>query len=180
LAAAVVVLFTAINCLSVRTGGRIQLIASSLKVIALIAVVALGLFSQRSNFPTMLPNSKSFARGHIGTFLSALVPVMWAFKGWDLLGSVGEEVANPSKNIPRALVGGMLAVMAVYVSANWVYLHVLGFPGVARSSHVASDALQMILGRGAAKWLTVAMMISALATLHVSILTDARIPRHGS
>jgi basic amino acid/polyamine antiporter, APA family len=87
-----------------------------------------------------------------------------------------EEVENPGKNIPRALVYGMLAVIALYVLANFVYLRVLGITGVAHSPHVASDVFERFVGGGSAKWLTVAMMISALGTLHVNILTAARIP----
>jgi len=101
---------------------------------------------------------------------------MWAYSGWHLLGPVGEEVENPGKNFPRALVFSMLAVMALYVLANWVYLRVLAFPGVAQSSHVASDVFQMLVGKGGAKWLTIAMMISGLGCLHINILAAARIP----
>jgi basic amino acid/polyamine antiporter, APA family len=176
LAAGVIVLVTAINYLSVRSGGRIQLLASSLKVGALAALVALGFVSQRGNFADLLPGSMPIAAGTAGVFLAALVPVMWAYSGWHLLGPVGEEVENPGKNIPRALVYGTLAVIALYVLANCVYIRVLGISNVARSPHVASDVFERLVGEGGAKWLTIAMMISGLATLHVNILTAARIP----
>ena len=176
LAAAVIVLVTAINYLSVRSGGRIQLLASSLKVAAVAALIALGFVSQRGNFANLLPSSTPITSGTAGAFLAALVPVMWAYSGWHLLGAVGEEAENPGKNVPRALVCGMSAVIGLYVLANWVYLRVLAFTGVAHSSHVASDVFEILVGGGGAKWLTIAMMISALGTLHVSILTAARIP----
>src|SRR5262249_3329511 len=114
--------------------------------------------------------------GTIGAFLAALVPVMWAYSGWHLLGPVGEEVENPGKNIPRALAYGVLAVLVLYVFANWIYLRMLGLSGVQQSSHVASDVFVMLLGKGGAKWLTIAMMISAFGALHINILTAARIP----
>lgn len=176
LAAGVIVLVTAINYLSVRSGGRIQVLATSIKVSAVAALVALGFVLQKSNFADLPPSSTPFGAGTVGAFLAALVPVMWAYSGWHLLGPVGEEVENPGKNFPRALVSGVLAVMALYVLANWVYVRVLPFPSVAQSSHVASDVFEMLVGKGGAKWLTIAMMISALGTLHINILTAARIP----
>ncbi len=176
LAAGVVVLLTAINYLSVRSGGRIQLLATSLKVAAIVALIVLGFVSHRGDSANLLSNSTPVAVGAVGAFLAALVPIMWAYSGWHLLGPVGEEVENPGKNFPRALVLSILAVMALYVLANWVYLRVLGAPGVAQSSHVASDVLEMLAGKGGAKWLTIAMMISALGALHSNILTAARIP----
>jgi basic amino acid/polyamine antiporter, APA family len=176
LAAAVIVLVTGINYLSVRSGGRIQLLVSSLKVGAIAAVIALGFISQKGNFASLGPGSTAIGAGTAGAFLAALVPVMWAYSGWHLLGPVGEEVENPGKNIPRALVYGMLVVIALYVLANFVYLRVLGIASVALSPHVASDVLEMLVGKGGAKWLTIAMMISALGCLHVNILMAARIP----
>ena len=176
LAAGVIVLVTAINYLSVRSGGRIQVLMSSLKVGAVAALVALGFVSQRGNFAGLPLSSTAIGAGTSGAFLVALVPVMWAYSGWHLLGPVGEEVENPGKNIPRALGYGMLAVMLLYVLANFVYLRVLGVTSVAHSPHVASDVFERFAGAGGAKWLTVAMMISALGTLHVNILTAARIP----
>jgi basic amino acid/polyamine antiporter, APA family len=176
LAAGVIVLVTAINYLSVRSGGRIQLLTSSLKVGAIAALIVLGFVSQKGNFASPVPGSTAIGAGTAGAFLAALVPVMWVYSGWHLLGPVGEEVENPGKNIPRALVYGMLAVIALYVLANFVYLRVLGITSVARSPHVASDAFEMLVGERGAKWLTIAMMISALGALHVNILTPARIP----
>jgi basic amino acid/polyamine antiporter, APA family len=176
LAAGVIVLVTAINYLSVRSAGRIQLLTSSLKVGAIAALIVLGLVSQKGNFASLGPGSTAIGAGTAGAFLAALVPVMWAYSGWHLLGPVGEEVENPGKNIPRALAYGMLAVIALYVLANFVYLRVLGITSVARSPHIASDVFERFVGGGGAKWLTVAMMISALGTLHVNILTAARIP----
>jgi APA family basic amino acid/polyamine antiporter len=175
LAAGVIVLITAINFLSVRSGGRIQLLVSSLKVGAIAAVIALGFVLQRGNFAN-LPSSIPLTAGTAGAFLTALVPVMWAYNGWHLLGSVGEEVESPGKNIPRALVYGMSAVIVLYVLANFVYLRVLGITNVAHSPHVASDVFERLVGKGGAKWLTIAMMISGLGCLHVNILTAARIP----
>jgi basic amino acid/polyamine antiporter, APA family len=175
LAAGVVVLVTAICYFSVRSGGRIQVVATAAKVGAIVALVVLGFVLPSGNFAKLLAGSP-VASGTVSGFLAALVPVMWAYIGWHMLGPVGEEVENPGKNIPRALVFGTFAIVALYVLPNWVYLRELGFTSVAHSPHVASDVFEKLVGEGGAKWLTIAMMISALGCLHANILTAARIP----
>lgn len=176
LAAGVIILITAVNYLSVRSAGRIQLLLTSLKVSAILGLIALGFASQKSSPLHFGPILAPIAGGGLGAFLSALVPAMWAYNGFQDLGAMGEEVENPSKNIPRALIFGMLIIAGLYVLANCVYFRMLTFGEVARSSHVASDVFERLIGRSGGKWLTVAMMISALGTLHVGVLAGARVP----
>jgi len=114
--------------------------------------------------------------GTIGALLTALVPAMWAYNGFNDLGDVGEEILYPQKNIPRAILLGLLTVGALYLMANVVYFYSLPFASVAASQHMASDVVQSFAGARGAAWLTVAMAISALGALHVVILTGARIP----
>jgi amino acid transporter len=101
---------------------------------------------------------------------------MWAYNGFNDLGDLGEEILRPQKNIPRAIILGLLTVSSLYLMANVVYIHTLPFAQVALSQHVASDVVQAVAGSRGATWLTVAMAISALGALHVVILTGARIP----
>jgi amino acid transporter len=101
---------------------------------------------------------------------------MWAYNGFNDLGAVGEEIQHPEKNIPRAIILGLLAVGALYLLANVVYFRILPFATIAQSQHVASDVVQTFAGSRGAVWLTVAMAISALGALHVVVLTGARIP----
>ena len=101
---------------------------------------------------------------------------MWAYNGFNDLGDVGEEIAHPQKNIPRAIILGLLTVAGLYLLANVVYFRTLPFAKLMQSQHVASDVVQSFAGSGGATWLTVAMAISALGALHVVVLTGARIP----
>ena len=91
-------------------------------------------------------------------------------------GDLGEEIFSPQKNIPRAIILGLLTVGALYLMANVVYFHILPFANVAASQHVASDVVQTFGGSRGAAWLTAAMAVSALGALHVVVLTGARIP----
>jgi APA family basic amino acid/polyamine antiporter len=101
---------------------------------------------------------------------------MWAYNGFNDLGDLGEEIVEPQRNIPRAIIIGLLTVGGLYLTANFTYFHVLPFSAIAGSEHVASDVVQSFAGSSGAVWLTVAMALSALGALHVVVLTGARIP----
>jgi len=176
LAALVVIAATAVNYFSVRIGGAIQVLLASLKVATILLIVMGGvLFGAKTASQNTLLLAPVGA-GTIGALLTALVPAMWAYNGFNDLGAVGEEILHPQKNIPRAILLGLLTVGALYLMANVVYFHSLPFASVAASQHVASDVVQSFAGARGAAWLTGAMAISALGALHVVILTGARIP----
>jgi amino acid transporter len=177
LAAAVVLCVTAVNCLSVRVGGGFQLLLGSIKVGAIVLIiVAGGLFAAAppqiaAPIPTVHPGG-----GALLAILSALVPVMWAYNGFQNLSFLGGEIREPAKNFSRTLLVGVLVVGTLYVVANVTYFHVLPFNAVAASQHVASDVVQVIFGAKGAVWLTVAMCISALASLHAVTMAESRVP----
>jgi amino acid transporter len=176
IAALVVVTFTAINYLSVRMSGAIQVVLTSLKIGAIATIVVAGaLFGKHPAFDTAAQVTHLDLRT-ISGFLTALVPVMWAFNGFNDLGDVGEEISQPHKNIPRAIIQGLLTVSCLYLLANVVYFRTLSLEKLMQSQHVASDVVQSLAGSRGATWLTIAMAISALGALHVVILTGARIP----
>jgi amino acid transporter len=182
LAALVVIAVTAFNCLSVRLGGAIQVLLTSLKIGTILVIVVAGaLFGKHASSAAAAAGAVApFGTGTIAALLTALVPAMWAYNGFNDLGDVGEEIERPQKNIPRAIIMGLLTVCGLYLLANVIYFRILPFAALAQSQHVASDVVQSFAGwfggsRGAV-WLTIAMAISALGALHVVILTGARIP----
>jgi APA family basic amino acid/polyamine antiporter len=176
LAALVVIAVTAINYLSVRIGGSIQVLLTSLKIGAILVIVGAGaLFAKQHAIEAALP-ATPLGWGTIPAVLTALVPAMWAYNGFNDLGDLGEEILQPEKNIPRAIILGLITVCGLYLLANVVYFHVLPLPDLARSHHLASDVVQSMAGSRGAVWLTIAMAISALGALHVVVLTGARIP----
>jgi amino acid transporter len=176
LAALVVVAVTAINHFSVRTGGGIQVLLTILKIGTIAVIVVAGLIFGRPHALEAAPQAVQLGWGTISGLLTALVPAMWAYNGFNDLGDVGEEIVEPQKNIPRGIFLGLLTVGGLYLLANVVYLRNLPFAQLAQSQHVASDMVQSFAGAPGAAWLTVAMAISALGALHVVILTGARIP----
>jgi len=174
-AAAMIATMVAINYLGVRNAGRVQTILTGLKVAAIASIVVLGLTLGKISGNHSPPLATHPAHGALAAFLAALVPVMFAYYGFGALGTVGGEILSPQKNIPRAIIVGMLSVVGLYTLLNLVYLRVLGFSQVVQSEHVASDVAALLAGASGAKWLTVAMMTSALGTLHANFLTGPRV-----
>ena len=176
LAALVVVVVTGVNYFSVRFSGAIQVLLTSLKMTTILAIVIGGVLFRTTNASQSAPSIGPVGLGTIGALFTALVPTMWAYNGFNDLGDLGEEILRPQKNIPRAIILGLLTVCVLYLMANVVYFHILPFANVAASQHVASDVVQTFWGSRGAAWLTAAMAVSALGALHVVVLTGARIP----
>jgi basic amino acid/polyamine antiporter, APA family len=176
LAALVVVAVTAINYLSVRLGGAIQVTLTCLKMGTIVVIVVAGILIGGRHLIQASPVVTPLGWGTIGAVLTALVPAMWAYNGFNDLGDLGEEIRNPEKNIPIAIILGLLTVGSLYLLANVIYFHTLPFGQIASSQHVASDVVQSFARSHGAAWLTVAMALSALGALHVVVLTGARIP----
>jgi APA family basic amino acid/polyamine antiporter len=168
-------MLAAINYLGVRTAGYFQIFLTSLKVAAVVVIVILGLTLGRlSEIHSALITWP--VQGGIGAVLTAIVPAMLAYNGFQALGIVGGEVSDPKKNIPRSVILGTLIVISLYVLVNWTYFHILGFSRVAESQYVASDALVQLIGNRGATWITVAMIISAFGALHANFLVGPRVP----
>ena len=181
LAALVVLLVTAVNYLSIKFSGNIQVILTSLKMATILMIVVGGVLFGEKNMPVAVPlvnhlvaNTSLLAT--IGAVLSALVPAMWAYNGFNDLGDLGEEILEPQKNIPRAVILGLCTIAGLYLLANVIYFYTLPFSSIAASQHIASDVVRSFAGTRGAAALTIAMAISALGALHVVVLTGARIP----
>jgi APA family basic amino acid/polyamine antiporter len=175
LATAAIIFVMGINYLGVRSAGQFQVLLTSLKVMTLLGIVVLGLAFGKfhGTEPAFI---ESPTHGTIGAFLTALVPVMLAYNGFQMLGPLGGEICNPQRNIPRAAIFGTVSVIGLYVLVNWTYFRILGFSRVAESQYVASAATAQVLGGAGAQWATIAMMLSAFGTLHASFLVSPRIP----
>ena len=170
-------LMTGVNYLGVRLGGGVQVILTGIKVLSVALIIGLAFLLPIPG--AHLPNPtwpSSASTGLLTAFLSALAAALWAYDGWEDLNLVGSEVKDPQRNFPRALVGGVALVAIIYLLFNAACLRVLSFGNVASSQHVASDVVEHLIGHGAAFWITLAMVISALGSMNSSILSGARVP----
>jgi len=171
----VIMLLAAINYVSVRAGGRVQVVGTALKTAAIATIIAVGLFARGvagGNFQTtVLPDP-----GGIAGLFAALVAALFAYDGWTNAPMIGAEIERPERNLPRALILGTVAVAIIYMVINLAYFRVLSAGEVAASARVAADAMRKILSESGASLVTVAAMISIFSSLNGVILSGARIP----
>jgi len=170
-------IMTGVNYLGVRLGGAVQVFLTAIKIISVIVVIGVAFFAPSSRPAAPDPIwPASLNTGVFSAFLAALAAALWAYDGWEDLNLVGSEVKDPQRNFPRALVGGVSLVAVIYLLFSAACLKVLPFDAVASSQHIASDVVAHIAGYGAATWITLAMVISAIGSMNSSILSGARVP----
>jgi basic amino acid/polyamine antiporter, APA family len=114
--------------------------------------------------------------GGAAGFFAALVGALWAYDGWNNVSMVSSEVRQPQRSLPRALIGGTLMVIAIYLLANLAYFYVLPARDVAGTPRVAAEMMRRVFGGAGAGVVSVAAMVSIFAALNGSILTGARVP----
>ncbi|MGH9776487.1 MAG: APC family permease [Candidatus Acidiferrales bacterium] len=175
LAVVAIAAVTFVNYLGVRLGGQVQVTLTVIKIAAVVAVVAVGFSLGHGNAANFHPLFAGSGTLTVAGLLTALVGALWAYDGWSNVNLVGSEVVDPQKNIPRALLGGVLLVVGLYVVMTLACFFALPLATVAASPHVASDVVASLLGHKAAVWLTLAMIICALGTMNSSILSGARV-----
>src|SRR5689334_565721 len=132
LAIAAIVLLSIINYLGVKPGSRVLNVLVVLKVLALAILVGAGFVA--AAHPGWWTEAREPAAHGLSTlvpFGAALVPILFSYGGWQSANYVGEEIVDPKRNLPRALILGTLAVVAIYVTVNVVYLRALGVQGLA-------------------------------------------------
>lgn len=164
-----------LNYFGVKVGGQVQVVVTVAKVGLFVAVVAFGLFSGKgdvANYSSALPSTTA---GLIG-FFGALRAALWAYDGWNNVAMVASEVREPQRNLPRALIYGTAAVMAIYIAANLAYFYVLPSADVAAHRLVAAEMMNRVAGPIGGDAVSIAAMVSIFAALNGSILTGSRVP----
>jgi basic amino acid/polyamine antiporter, APA family len=181
-AAIVLGALTLVNCLGVRAGSAVQSTLMVLKILAIAGLVACGAWFVFRNGNGSAPFYQHFSLldrpasfNLVSAMGAALIPVLFAFGGWQTANFVAEEVREPRKNLPRALVIGVIGVIALYLSVNFVCVFVLGPSGLASTTTPASTVMSVALGPKGAALIGVGIAISTLGFLSQSVLTAPRV-----
>jgi basic amino acid/polyamine antiporter, APA family len=170
---------TIINCLGVRSGSTVQSVLMVLKIVAIIALIACGLLiAGRPATPAtqamdLVVQPTSFDL--ITAVGAAMVPVLFAYGGWQTASFVAGEIREPKKNLPRGLIIGVTGVVVLYLAVNFVYLRVLGTSGLAATTTPASDVMRLALGEKGARAIAAGIAISTLGFLSQGMLTAPRV-----
>lgn len=176
-AAATIVLLSLTNILGIRPGAALQNVLTAAKIVALAALIVGGLVLWTSiGAPLPVPDAPPPRQSLVTGFAAAFVAVLFTIGGWQQMNMVAGEIRDPERTIPKALLIGILIVIAIYLGANAVYLHALGRDGLAASAAVAADTASRLVGPVGASFITISAMISILGFVNVAILANARIP----
>jgi len=170
---------TIINCLGVRAGSTVQSALMVLKILAIAGLIGVGLWAGprhdvsvgQIQSPSSAPENWSM----IGTFGAALVPVLFAYGGWQTASFVAGEMREPRKNLPRALLIGVVGVITLYLAVNFVCVSVLGVGGLAATTTPASEVMRLVLGEKGKTIIAIGIAISTLGFLSQSMLTAPRV-----
>ena len=176
-AAAAIVLVAAVNVAGVKPGSRLLNVLVLLKLAALAVLIVGGLLLPRRGPAPAIPVAAAAPAGGsmVLAFGAALVPILFAYGGWQSVNLLAEETSEPRRTLPRALMAGTAIVIAVYLLANVVYLSVLGRDGLAATATPASDAVLRIFGPGADRLISAAIAVSAFGFLDLTLLAQTRI-----
>ncbi len=170
---------TLINCFGVRAGSTVQNVLMVLKIAAIVALAGCGLILAGKAAPDPAAPSGWLDRPAsldlLTAFGAAMVPVLFAYGGWQTATFVAGEVREPRKNLPRGLILGVLGVVALYLLVNLACLRVLGTSGLAATSTPASDVMRAAFGETGARWIAAGIAISTLGFLSQSMLTSPRV-----
>ncbi len=179
-AVTVIIVFSLINCANVRFGGKVQTLLTFAKVLG-IAVIVIGvfLFTNGVNWEALSSDLRIKDLSFIQAFGAAMLAALWAYDGWNSMPMAAGEIDKPERNVPRALIFGMLAVIAVYLLTNLAYFHALPITEIATANEnnpVATKAVATFLGSIGSTFVAIAIMISIIGALNGLILASARVP----
>jgi basic amino acid/polyamine antiporter, APA family len=175
-AAVAIAVTAAFNIVGVRWGSAVQIVTTIAKfggllfIVLLAFVVGLPKTGGGHFSPAVPPGSFSIA-----PFGLALVSALWAYDGWADLSFMAGEVKDPGRTLPRALIGGAVAVMAIYLLANLAYLAVLPIDEVAKSRLVAADVAKRVMGPAGEAFVATTVMLSTFGALSGALMTTPRI-----
>jgi basic amino acid/polyamine antiporter, APA family len=163
-----------VNARGVQWGARVQSLFTVLKVAGLALIVGLALLVKKgstAHFQPLWPTG-GLELGVVGL---VMISTLFAYDGWHFVGFVAGEIKDPQRNIPLAILLGVLVVITVYVSTNLAYIYVLGQPGIAGSERVAADTVATLIGPVGGSIITFAILCSTFGAISANVLAGPRV-----
>jgi APA family basic amino acid/polyamine antiporter len=176
LAIGAIALLSVVNYLGVKPGSRVLNVFVVLKVAALAMLIGAGVFA--AGHAGWWTETRALVAGPSSTlvaFGAAMVPILFTYGGWQNANYVGEEIQNPRRNLPIALLAGTIAIVVIYLAVNVVYLRALGLNGLAASAAPAADAARRMFGSRVDVFMSSAIAISTFGFLDLAILAPTRV-----
>lgn len=172
---AMIAAVTTVNIRGVRQAASLQNWSTALKVGAILVLAAAG-FALGDGFRQ--PDTRAFTTplsvGSLSAAGVALLGVLWAYEGWQNVTNSAGEAADPQRTFARGIGLGTAALVAIYLTANAGYIAAVGASGVAATDRVAADAVRALFGTGAAKLVTLVILVSIFSAANGLALTGPR------
>jgi APA family basic amino acid/polyamine antiporter len=175
LAIASVIVLSIVNFLGVKPGSRVLNVLVILKVAALAILIAAGWLAPAADGWLTAERETSGGAATAISFGAALIPILFAYGGWQNANYIAEEIEDPRRNLPRSLLAGTVAVVVIYVLVNLVYLRALGLEGLAATTTPASKAASGMFGPWGDRFVTASIAISTFGFLDLAILAPTRV-----
>ena len=165
------------NVIGIRWGAAIQNATVFCKLAVLLLVVGLALWLSLGDASHTAPAASVGSSGGswIELLFAGLVPSLFAYGGWQYALWMSGEVKEPRRNVPLAIVLGVVIVIVIYIAVNWAYLHLLGYARVAESRALASDAISVVWPRVGGRLVAGAVALSAFGVLNAQIMSAPRL-----
>jgi basic amino acid/polyamine antiporter, APA family len=173
-AVAAIALLTVINYVGVKPGSRVLNVFVVLKVAALAMLIVFAWFQPAT--PGWLSEGRiDETPSNAWAFGAALIPILFAYGGWQVTNYIAEEMRDPVRHLPQALILGTLAVVTIYLLINVAYLRTLGLEGLAATTTPAAAAAGQWLGAGGERFVAAAIAISTFGFLNLAVLAPTRV-----
>ena len=170
-----IIVLSAVNYFGVRQGSALQTGFTIIKLLAVLMIVVLGVVFVVTNDSAPAAANAATGGTSLGGFLRAMAAGLFAYGGWHMVTYAAEETKDPTRTIPRALLVGTIIVTVAYISINAAYLAVLPLDAVVKSSRVAADFADAVLGPGSASAISALVILSALGAMTGIILSGPRV-----
>jgi APA family basic amino acid/polyamine antiporter len=174
IAVATLALLTVINWAGVRAGSNVQSALMVMKIAAILALVTIGWTASGVSGPIEGVAPPATLRSPPAAFAAALVPVLFAYGGWQTASFVSGELKDPRRDLSRGMLAGVTGVVALYIAVNAICLRALGPDGLAATPTPASAVMRAALGDTGARLIAAAIAISTVGFLSQSMLTAPR------
>jgi basic amino acid/polyamine antiporter, APA family len=170
-ASATLMILTVVNCVGVKAGSNVQSFFMIVKLLVIATVIVSGLFL----FKGVAPVTTAASTGTSFGVMTALVPILFTYGGWQTASFVSGEMRDPQRDLARGLIFGVIGVVTVYLLVNTSFLTALGFSGLAASKAPASDVMRTVLGDRGARFIAAGVALSTVGFLSQSMLTAPRV-----
>lgn len=174
LAVAAIVVLSVVNYLGVKPGSRVLNVLVVLKVAALAVLILFAWFQDAAPGWLQTPRVDDSPSTAV-SFAAALIPILFAYGGWQVTNYVAEEMRDPKRHLPISLITGTLAVVVIYLLVNVAYLRTLGLDGLAATTTPAAETAGRWLGANGERFVAAAIAISTFGFLSLGVLAPTRV-----